>query len=117
MHASPLLLKAALSPLTLLMTPSSMVTVSPQPTPQKLQTVSTSLEPFFLPFEGVSFVRVVVANTLTPLLYTDRTSILTFLIAAKSIRLSIVLYRPVYLPYFVTRNPPRFASARSPRTR
>src|SRR5215216_3673729 len=56
MQASPLLLGLFLSPVTLVMTPSSTVMLRPQPTPQKPQIVLACL---------VS--TAVVANSLTPL--------------------------------------------------
>jgi hypothetical protein len=58
MQASPLLLGLFSSPVTLLMTPFSTVTLRPQPTPQKPQIVLVRLVS--------TAISAVVANSLTP---------------------------------------------------
>src|SRR5919112_4922296 len=59
MQASPLLLGFSLSPATLVMTPSSVVMLRPQPTPQKPQIVLACLR-------STSF-SIVVVTPITPL--------------------------------------------------
>src|SRR5215217_8982527 len=64
MHASPLLDGFSFSPVTFWMTPSSILRVRPQPTPQKPQIVVTSRAPLALPFSDTF--SIAVAIRLTP---------------------------------------------------